>query len=262
MHTIDELVSEFHTLSPSDQKAFLRIVSPRGAVAVSRDKVHRQTWEYLTQSATIEGEFYDEWLMNLSREDLEALRQRPTPEELYELEAQLKKRKENELTEEDLDRVTAGPPQHTLSLLAWLWTAQGWAVYKRDRLEVFLKWATLQTEKLIHFTTMTNDGFMIELRQRLGREKGQGHPPKGDLLKYGRDAKGEFLMAACFGWRNKTKKINTPQTLLLRKPEDYYRLQHDYLNSGRDIMETTLPHQPKYRIYRHPSYLHFVRISK
>lgn len=249
MLTNDELKAEFYARPLSQQKAFLREVSPRGAVAVSRDEVHWQMWNYLTQAATINGEFYDEWLMNLTLEDLEAVRQRPTPEELYELDDRLKKNKDW-LTEEDLDRVAAGPPKDTLSLLAWLWTTQGWTVWRRDGKEKFFKWASLQTEKLIKFKKMKMNGLMNEVRQRLGRQKEQKHPPKGDLLRYGREAKNNFLMAACFTWRNRI-----PQTVLLKAPDAYYPLQHSYIN---DLAIT----QPLYRVYRHPTYLHFARISK
>jgi hypothetical protein len=267
MSIVDETVSAIRalisSLSPSDQKAVLRIISPRGRAAVTREEVHEQGWTYLMQLATCDGEFLPEWMVNLTLEDLGVVKQRPTPEELYELEVRLKqreKRKKNDellSTDEDLVRVAAGPPRETLSLLAWLWTTQGWAVYERGGLEVFFQWATDQTNKLIDFKTMTTDGFMNAVRQRLGRKKDQDHPPKGTLLTYGRDVKDEFLMAACFGWRNKMR-----QTLLLkergRSPGEYYRRQQTYIND-------LAPHptrEPRYRVTWHPTYVFFTPISK
>lgn len=259
MLTNDELVTEFYARPLSQQKAFLRIVSPRGRVAVSRDEARRQTWGYLTQSTTIEGEPYDEWLMNLSLEDLKALRQHPTPEELYELEDKLKKREQERwLTEEDLDRVAAGPPQHTLSLLSWLWTTQGWAVYKRDGLEVFLEWATLQTGKLIMIKKLNINRLSQAVRQRLGCEK-RDHPFKGDLLKAVQDAKDDFLITLGFTWKQIPGALrHKKQRRFGGDAETFYRLQHAYIND----IEIAQPQQLKYRIYRHPTRLHFIRISK
>ena len=260
MPTIDELVSAYHTLTQSEQKSFLRKVSPRGRVAVSRDLAYRQTWGYLTQSSTIGGEPYDEWVMNSTLEDLEAVRQHPTPEELYELEDKLKKREKKEwLTEEDLDRVAAGPPKHTLSLLVWLWTTQGWAVYKRDGREKFFEWATLQTDKLIKFKTLEMGGLSREVRQRLGREKDQKCSPKGDLLKAVQDAKDDFLMTWCFTWKQIPGALRHKHQRRFRGDADtFYRLQHNYING----IEITQPRQPKFRINRHPSCLRFIYISK
>jgi hypothetical protein len=126
MLTIDELVTAYHALSPSDRKAFLRKVSRRGRVPVSRDEVYQPTWAYLEQLTTIEGEPYDEWLMNLSSEELEALGCYPK--------------------QGKLERVLAELSTRTLSLASWLRTTHGWAVYKRDGKEKFLEWATLQTK--------------------------------------------------------------------------------------------------------------------
>jgi len=71
---------------------------------------------------------------------------------------------------------------------------------------VFLEWATLQTKKLIKPKILKMGGLTKEVRQRLGY-KTRAHSPKGDLLPYIRDAKGDFLMAACFTWRQSLSRF-------------------------------------------------------
>lgn len=233
MPTIDELVTAFHALSPSERKAFLRRVSPRGRVPLSRDEVYEQTWSYLTQLTMIEGEPYDEWLMNLSSEDLEALKGYPKQGELEKL---TQRKKERWLTEEELDIVAVGPLKHTLSLSSWLWTTQGWAVYKHDGKEKFFDWAIQQTEKLIKFKKLNIDGLSQSVRQRLGREKRE-HPFKGDLLTYARDAKDDFLLGSCFTWKQIPGALRHKQQRRFRgDATTFYRLQHDFINSGEDII--------------------------
>jgi len=257
MLTNDELEVEFYARSISLQKAFIQKVSPRGSTPVSRDEADEQTWTYLEQLTTIEGELYDEFLMNLTLEDLKAVRQHPTPEDLAEFERGLKKPR-RELTDKDLDRVAAGPPQHTLSLLAWLWTTQGWAVWTREGKEKLFEWAIQQTDKLIKLKELELGGLSQEVRHRLGREKDQKHNPGGDLLTYIRDAGGEFFMAGSFTWNQIPSFLRQKRGRFGGDSKTFDRRQHAYLNH----IEIDQPQNPKYWAEYHPSYLLFVPISK
>ena len=77
---IEDLVQQLLALSPSQLKAVLDKINPRktpGPVALSQERVHQATWAILDEMTTIDGMPFDEWLMDLTHEGLEALKRTP-----------------------------------------------------------------------------------------------------------------------------------------------------------------------------------------
>ena len=201
MSQLDDLVNAFRALSPSDQQAFLKTVSPRGRPPLSRDLVNRATKEVLLELTTIDGCFFDDWLLKLTPEELEALACTPTRNQ-------------------------------TLSLDSWKRTIEGWTVFKREGQEGFEAWATRQAEKLTTFKRLQMQDLLRRVEQRLGRKKERDHPPKGDLLKYVHEAKDEFLMAGCFTWDEIPPALRHKRQRGFRGDlATFYRQQHNYINN-------------------------------
>lgn len=95
---------------------------------------------------TIQGLPFDEWLLDLTPEEVKLL-MRPlktlTP----------RQRKQTVL----IDMAPDGAPKWVripLSLDSWKWTTQGWSVFNRLGQDVFESWASLQTQKLYEYKTL------------------------------------------------------------------------------------------------------------
>ena len=197
---LDDLITAFHALSLSEQKAFLKTVSPRGRTPLSRERVNQATKEVLLEQTTIDGNFFDCWLMKLTPEELEALACTPTRNQ-------------------------------TLSLDSWKRTTEGWDVFNRYGQEKFEEWATRQTEKLTTYKRLQMQDLLLRVEQRLGRKKERDHPPQGALLKYVHEAKDEFLMAGCFTWDEIPPALRHKRQRGFRGDlATFYQQQHDYIN--------------------------------
>lgn len=202
------VVAAYRALSESNQQAVRgKLISRRGPKPPQSEPTRQATWNALVGRTTSHlmpqderlwgavGEFFDEWLLELTPDQLERLQGYPTLEELKKLEASLKKKPERWLSEEELSRLAAGPPRNELSLLSWLWTVEGWAVFKRKGLERFYEWAELQTEKLIEFKAL-NMQRLIKLKNGL-----YGRKPKrtrGAEFAYVQHTKDEFFKTVGF----------------------------------------------------------------
>ena len=203
MPQLDDLINAFHALSPSDQQAFLRTVSPRknpGQLPLSRELVKRTTKEVLKEWTTVEGNFFDDWLMKL------------TPKELG-----------------------------ALPLDAWKRTTEGWAVFKRKGKKKFEAWATRQKEKLIGYKGLYMEKLLDLVEGRIGltptrkkrKERGKAMPPKGGVFrKWVQEGKDEFLMASCLTWDEIPPNLRDGrQPGIGGEIAAFYDRQHDYINN-------------------------------
>ncbi len=126
---------------------------PPGPKPLPRERVYHATWAILEELTTIDGMPFDDWLMKLTPEEVEALQRPPTR-------------------------------KRTLSLDTWKRTTEGWAVFKREGQEKYEAWATDQTKKLSKYKKIQMQELLDHVGQRLGRKKKLDHPPKGTFLKF------------------------------------------------------------------------------
>jgi hypothetical protein len=194
MPTLDELVSAYHTLTPSEQKSFLRKVSPRGAHPIlTRDEI---VTALRALSPSDQKAVRDEvWPRKYGPEKSDRrLVRRVTRDVLWEMMTVNGKpfyNWEMKLTPKQVD---------ALPVDTWKVTPEGEAEFTRGGQEAFEAWVTTRRNKLKEWLTLQMKRLLNLVDQRINPDSKRGaqrkNTRKGDFLRDVRAAKDEFFM----GW--------------------------------------------------------------
>lgn len=208
MPQLDDLVNAYHALSPSEQQAFIKKVSQRknpGKRSVSRELVNRTTKEVLLELTTIDGNFYDCWLMKLSPEELKVL-----PLDAWK-------------------RTTEGKAVFKRKGKKGL---EAWVIRQKAKL---IRYKGLWIEELLD---LVEERIGLTPTRKKKKEKGKAMVPKGGRFRqYVQEGKDEFLMAGCFTWDEIPPHLRDRRQPGIRGDlAAFYDRQHDYINNkGMDV---------------------------